>query len=145
MYLAEQRHVVLSVLPSWNAGITPICWKTSRRLSSSRYSTNSRSSVRQISMERISIRFPVAAASPRGDHRACRGRSDPSRDFSTTQAPDVNVLAGGRSGAKRPTQLSQISESPYRGTEASVDFNWLIASIARRCSRVFGSRTQTSF
>ncbi len=89
MYLAEQRHVVLSVLPSWNAGITPICLKTSRRLSSSQYSTNSRSSVRQISMERISIRFPVAAAPPPEGTivRAAVGLIH--RDFSTTQAPDV--------------------------------------------------------
>ena len=87
MYLAEQRHVVLSVFPSWNAGIIPICLKTSRRLSSSQYSTNSRCSVRQISMERISIRFPVAAPPEGTIVRAAVGLIH--RDFSTTQAPDV--------------------------------------------------------
>ena len=57
--LAKRRHVVLSGSPRSNAGIIPICWKSSRRLSSSQCSTNSPLPTRQMSMERISIVFPV--------------------------------------------------------------------------------------
>src|SRR6266404_6203017 len=40
-HLAKRCHVVLSVSPRSNAGIMPICWKRSRRLSSSQCSANS--------------------------------------------------------------------------------------------------------
>src|SRR5258705_7497000 len=40
-HLAKRCHVVLSVSRRSNGGIMPICWKRSRRLSSSQCSTNS--------------------------------------------------------------------------------------------------------
>ena len=57
--LSEQGHDCVA-RPAPSSGSTPICWNTSRRLSSSQCSTNMPSLTRQISIDRISTAFPLA-------------------------------------------------------------------------------------
>ena len=55
----EVGHAETSVSTGLNEGMTPTCWNRSSRLSSSQCSTNMPSSMRQMSMERISMGLPV--------------------------------------------------------------------------------------
>jgi hypothetical protein len=58
--LGEDGHDALSGAPRSSAGMTPSCWNTASRLSSSQCSANSPSWTRQMSIDRISIGRPVA-------------------------------------------------------------------------------------